>query len=143
MSARVGLPRADELVRFWYGESAGTTITSKSSASLAIGVTSASVASLSLAMIPPTITVPVTINVPACPPMSANWPSPMVPAAPGMLTTWTLFTMPSDFSACWVSLATRSHPPPGAAGAITPSRLRAESPLPVSTALQTPATTIA
>ena len=37
-------------------------MTSKSSASLAIGVTSASVASLSLAMIPPTITVPVTIR---------------------------------------------------------------------------------
>ena len=107
--------------RFWCGESPGTTMTSKSSASRAIGVTSASVASLSLAMMPPTITVPVTINVLAWPAMSASWPSPMVPAAPGMLTTCTLLTMPSALSACWDSRATRSHPPPGAAGAITPA----------------------
>src|SRR4051794_30865530 len=131
---------SSRLRRFWCGDAAGTTMTSKSSASRAIGVTSARVVALSLAMMPPTITVPVTINVLPCPDMSVSWPSPMVPAAPGMLTTWTLLTMPSALRACWDSRATRSQPPPGAAGAIRPSRLRAESPASEPSVLMNPAT---
>ncbi|WP_447643304.1 hypothetical protein [Nocardioides zeae] len=57
---------------------------------------------------PPTIAAPVTISVVASPSKRTSWPSPMVPPAPGTLTTWTLPTMPSVRTACWYSRAARS-----------------------------------
>ena len=64
------------------------------------------------------MTKPVTISVFGSL-LLTNWARPTVPPAPGILVTWTLFAAPEATSADCIERAVWSHPPPGAAGAIS------------------------
>ena len=122
---------------------AGTTNTAKSSASRAMGTMSSKVDSESESSMAPTMTPPVTISMSWRPCIWTNWLKPMVPPAPGTLTTCALFTTPPDFRACCDSRANPSQPPPGAAGAMRTSFERAVASPPLAAALTSarPATT--
>jgi hypothetical protein len=98
-----------------YGESAGATMTSGSSVSSAIGVTSANVASDWLVSIAPTMTRPITMRVFSSRSL-ASWARPMVPPAPGTLTTWASPTRSLSCRTPCISRAVESQPPPGSAG---------------------------
>ena len=84
----------------------------------AIGRTSSRPTGESLSATPPSITVPVDMIVLAWPSMVVSWPRPMVPPAPGMLTTWALLTMLFVRMACCCSRTNVSQPPPAPAGAM-------------------------
>ena len=111
----------------WYGESAGTTTRLYSSTARAIGVTSDScgpaprAAWVAMCPVPPTIRLFGSSSV-------LSWPRPMVPPAPGMFTTCTLFTRPFTRIACWSSRWNESQPPPAAAGAIRVRLVRTSVP---------------
>ena len=77
------------------GEFAGTTMTRYSLVSRAIGVTWSRVTGALLVRIAPTMTKPLTISwLPSPLALFTNWAMPMVPPAPGMFVTCTLFAAP-------------------------------------------------
>ena len=88
------------------GEAAGTTITSYSPVSRAIGVTSCSVTGDACVTMPPSMISPDTITtspLPRSAPM--NRARPIVPAAPGMFSTDAVRTMPARCSTCCITRA--------------------------------------
>ena len=96
----------------------GTTTTSNSSVSEAIGVVLVSETADSLKTIAPTMTSPVTSSADSVRGGSlTNRARPTVPAAPGTFSTCTARTSPSASSTRCIARAVWSHPPPGAAGA--------------------------
>jgi hypothetical protein len=64
------------------------------------------------------MTKPLTINVFGSL-LLTNCARPTVPPAPGMFVTWTFLAAPEATSADCIERAVWSHPPPGAAGAIS------------------------
>ena len=67
---------------------------------------------------PPVIADPVARRVSDRSPIVVKRPRPIVPPAPGMLTTWALPTRPAERIACCCSRTKPSQPPPGPAGAM-------------------------
>ena len=107
-----------------YGDAAGTAITWYSPVSLASGVASPRVTGDPFVTMPPSMMRPETSTaspLPRSAPMKRA--SPIVPAAPGMFSTGADRAMPVCCSTCCITRAVWSHPPPGAAGAITRSWL--------------------
>ena len=105
--------------RVWWGEPAGTAITSYSSSSRASGTVSSIETGERLVRMDPSMTCPNTITVCGSP----RWrvtrsASPMVPPAPPRLTTSTgTPRMPASVHTCCIWRAVWSQPPPGLAGA--------------------------
>ena len=105
--------------RVWWGEPAGTAITSYSSRSRASGTVSSIETGERLVRMDPSMTCPNTITVCGSP----RWrvtrsASPMVPPAPPRLTTSTgTPRMPASVHTCCIWRAVWSQPPPGLAGA--------------------------
>ena len=98
-------------------ELAGTTITSYSPVSRAIGVTCSSVTGDWLVRIAPSMTRPPIISALPWPSLpETNWARPIVPPAPGMLTTWMPLARSASCSAFCMARPVWSQPPPGAAG---------------------------
>src|SRR5688572_9633836 len=101
------------------GELAGTTITSHSLVSRAIGVTCDRLTADLLRMMPPTITIPPIITALGSPLAElTNCARPMVPAAPPLLSNCTPDT---SLALCIAAARLRpvwSQPPPGFAGII-------------------------
>src|SRR5687767_12675986 len=101
------------------GDWAGTTITSHSLVRRAMGVTWLRLTGDLLRMMPPTITMPPIITAFGSPLAAlTNCASPMVPAAPPLLSNCTEET---SFALCMAAASVRpvwSHPPPGFAGII-------------------------
>lgn len=107
-SARQALTRSSML---WYGESAGTTTRLYSSTTRLTAVTWESSGPVPRAAwaaiwpVPPTMRLFASSSV-------VSWPRAMLPPAPGMLTTWTLFTSPLTRMVCCSSRWNESQPPP-------------------------------
>ena len=93
-------------------------MTSGSPVSRAIGVVSASDTGARVVVMPLSMTSPVTSSASGLPrsPLTKR-ARPIVPAAPGTLSTCTLVRGSIVASACCSARAVWSHPPPGAAGA--------------------------
>src|SRR5690606_38814082 len=103
----------------WWGLFAGTTMTSYSAVSLAMGVVFASVTGASLLRMAPTITRPIIIRMSSWPDsVVASCARPIVPPAPGTLKTSTFETMPASCRAVCIAREVPSQPPPGDAGAM-------------------------
>jgi hypothetical protein len=110
-----------------YGESAGTTSTSSSAVSRAIGVVSSSRAVDAFVSTAPTMTRPVIIRYDVDFSF-ASFCRPTVPPAPPTLLTC---TDPASFApdtAADIARAVWSQPPPGSAGAMISSLLMASPP---------------
>jgi len=101
------------------GELAGTTMTSYSEVSRAIGVTWSRVTADLFWIVPPTITMPPIMSACGSPfEVLTNCASPMAPAAPPLLSYWMFFTAPAASIALPSSRPVVSQPPPGFAGII-------------------------
>ena len=88
------------------GDAAGTTMTSYSPRSRAIGVTSCSVSGDRCVTIAPSMISPDTITTSPLPRSAlTNRARPIVPAAPGMFSTDEVWTMPALCSACCITRA--------------------------------------
>jgi hypothetical protein len=83
-----------------------------------MGSASASVTGERCITMPPSMMSPDTSSVSPLPRSDpTNRARPMVPAAPGTLSTMGVLTMPVRCSTCCIARAVWSQPPPGAAGA--------------------------
>jgi hypothetical protein len=101
------------------GDSAGSTKTLSSRVMRASGVTCDSDTGDLLVMMPPSITAPIIIIALASPLLAlANCASPMVPAAPPLLSKLTVAAAPASCIALPSARAVVSQPPPGLAGII-------------------------
>ena len=104
--------------RVSYGEDAGTTTTSGSSVSFAIGVVSSIRVSAEFVSTAPTMTSPMTMRLKGSRSF-AKEASPTVPPAPPILETGAESTRPSAVRSSDSARAVWSHPPPGSAGAMS------------------------
>ena len=117
---------------FLNGEFAGTTTMWCSSVSRAIGTTSSNVTVESFVAMAPTNVAPVTIRLFGSV-LVTNCERPIVPPAPAMLiTSAPLGARLSVSIAACNARAVLSHPPPGAAGAMSCTAAVGKSPLAAS-----------